>query len=295
MDLGRIVVGVDFSAPSIATARWAARHLARGAELVLAHVIVLPEPPPIVRSRYPRRELTIETLRQGADKRLRELSTSLAAERIWLEIREGTPAEALAQIAEEFNAALLVVGAHGERPGEWEGLGSTAEHLVSTASIPVMLVNGAPTGAPSRILVPVDESDVSADALHWAADLSERFTARVIALHVVTSGAMGHVLRAASIVSGTPPTDAGPRPVAAAEHDRWIDRAVGAGIPRERVTSEVTFGEPVAEITAAAERMGADVIVMGRRASGGLRRAVLGSVTKGVLRHAPCPVVVIGE
>ena len=77
--------------------------------------------------------------------------------------------------------------------------------------------------------------------------------------------------------------------------EHWVELAIRAGIPRERVTGEVVLGDPGREIVAAAERLGAGLIVMGRRAAGNVRRAVLGSVVDAVLRHAPCPVVVVPD
>jgi nucleotide-binding universal stress UspA family protein len=92
----RILVGIDFSDASFEAARWTSRFLGRGAELILAHIIAIPEPPPILRGRFPRRDLVIETVREGADKRLRDLSGSLSSDRIWLEIREGDVTTGLA-------------------------------------------------------------------------------------------------------------------------------------------------------------------------------------------------------
>src|SRR5687767_13610292 len=80
MGSGRIVVGIDFSPASLEAARWTARHLGRDTELVLAHVVAIPEPPPIMRSRFPRRDLLVDTVREGADRRLRALSDSLPSE-----------------------------------------------------------------------------------------------------------------------------------------------------------------------------------------------------------------------
>jgi nucleotide-binding universal stress UspA family protein len=47
------------------------------------------------------------------------------------------------------------------------------------------------------------------------------------------------------------------------------------------------------EIVALAEELGADLIVMGSRGLGGLRRALMGSVSDSVVRHAHCPVLVV--
>jgi nucleotide-binding universal stress UspA family protein len=52
-------------------------------------------------------------------------------------------------------------------------------------------------------------------------------------------------------------------------------------------------GKPEAEITAVAEEIGAGLIVVGSRGLGGLRRAMLGSVSDAVVRHAHCPVLVV--
>ena len=54
-----------------------------------------------------------------------------------------------------------------------------------------------------------------------------------------------------------------------------------------------TEGKPEAEITAVAEEIGAGLIVVGSRGLGGMRRAMLGSVSDSVVRHAHCPVLVV--
>jgi nucleotide-binding universal stress UspA family protein len=53
------------------------------------------------------------------------------------------------------------------------------------------------------------------------------------------------------------------------------------------------IGRTDAEITALAEEIGAGLIVIGSRGLGGLRRALLGSVSDSVVRHAHCPVMVV--
>jgi len=52
-------------------------------------------------------------------------------------------------------------------------------------------------------------------------------------------------------------------------------------------------GKPEAEITAVAEEIGAGLIVVGSRGLGGIRRALLGSVSDAVVRHPHCPVSVV--
>jgi nucleotide-binding universal stress UspA family protein len=47
------------------------------------------------------------------------------------------------------------------------------------------------------------------------------------------------------------------------------------------------------EIVGLAEEIGAGLIVMGSRGGGGIRRALMGSVSDSVVRHAHCPVMVV--
>ena len=58
------------------------------------------------------------------------------------------------------------------------------------------------------------------------------------------------------------------------------------------VETAVVEGEPGPALCALAASLPADVMVIGTRGRGGLRRAVLGSVSDHVVRNAPCPVVV---
>lgn len=295
MNIDRLVVGIDFSAASVDAARWVTHQFAPGAEIVLVHVISIPEPPPIVRGKFARRDLLIGTVREGAEKRLREISLTLNAERIWPEIREGDPVECLTRVADEFSADLIAVGAHGERSGLAKALGTTAEHLVRASTRPVLLVTRPGLTPPSHLLVPVDKSENASHALRWAGVLSRRFGARVTAMHVVTAGVASGALAAAAIVSGSPPVDPRTHVGIPKVSDRWLEDAVAAGVPRDQANSEVSFGEATHEVLSAVERLAAGLIVIGRRGEGKLRRAVLGSVVDGVLRGARCPVLVVPE
>ncbi len=68
-----------------------------------------------------------------------------------------------------------------------------------------------------------------------------------------------------------------------------------AGFHAAASESEVTFGEAGQEILAAAERLEADLIVMGRSGEGRIRRALLGSVTRKILRESQRPLLVVVE
>lgn len=54
-------------------------------------------------------------------------------------------------------------------------------------------------------------------------------------------------------------------------------------------------GRPDQEIVHLADEIGAGLIVMGSRGHGGVRRALMGSVSDSVVRHAHCPVLIVRE
>ena len=295
MQFERVVVAMDFNDPAVAAAVWTARHFSRGAELVLVHCIHIPEPPTFLRARFPPHEELVETARVGAEKRLREISGTLAAERIWAQVRVGRPAEEVARVASEFSADLTVVGKHGDRPAPWQRLGSTAEQVISHSQIPVLLATRVPSTAPRKLLVPLTDAAVTAPVLQCARFLSQRFDATVHSLHVVSLAVLSHVLSVAAINTRV---DLNPEQVQQEfreETDRWVERLVKTGLHTERVSCEVAFGDPAHEIVVAAERLDVDLIVMGRRSASSIRRALVGSVTREVLRNAQCPVLVITE
>ena len=68
-------------------------------------------------------------------------------------------------------------------------------------------------------------------------------------------------------------------------------RSAGGTVAR----SHLMIGEAAREIVHLAEDLGAGLIVMGSRGHGGIRRALMGSVSESVVRHAHCPVTIVRE
>jgi nucleotide-binding universal stress UspA family protein len=69
----------------------------------------------------------------------------------------------------------------------------------------------------------------------------------------------------------------------------WRVKAIGGTV----AGAHLRMGAVDLEIVALAEELGADLIVMGSRGLGGVRRALMGSVSDSVVRHAHCPVLVV--
>src|SRR5215204_3745848 len=71
--------------------------------------------------------------------------------------------------------------------------------------------------------------------------------------------------------------------------ESWRVKAAGGTV----AGSHLRMGQVALEIVALAEELQADLIVMGSRGLGGVRRALMGSVSDSVVRHAHCPVLVV--
>ena len=295
MHVQRVVVGVDFSATSVAAVRWTARELATDAELVLVHAVDVPEPPSFLRGRFPPRETLAGTAHDGADRKLRELSASLGVQRIWLEVRDGRADDVIDAVAAEYRADLVVTGAHGERAGVLKQLGSTAERVARAAPAPVLLAREPLPAKPATVLVAMDEDGLTAALQQWTTFLAARFDAAVTGFHVVSETVLGRLVSLAAIVSGTPEPEIPSLGLALEDANVWMRELATHGLDRTRTRGEVAYGDPAHEIVAAAERLSAQLIILGRQRAGGVRRALLGSVADRVLRSAPCSVLIVGE
>ncbi|MEX1187065.1 MAG: universal stress protein [Gemmatimonadaceae bacterium] len=281
MDIQPIVVGVDFAEPSLAAARWTARHLL-GGKLVLAHSVWLPEPPRFLSGFYPSTATLIEDATRGAEERLQELSATLErpAEAA---VTVGRPEDRLPAMAEEMDARLLVVGSHGRRSGVWKLLGSTAERIARHARQPLLLARNLPENGVRIVLVAVDDSGFSPAMLEWIPLLTRHDGACVVVVHVCSPMLAGFVKVAASESE-----------ITTAERqlrqhaEAWLrGRIEEAGI---RADLDVAVGDVCFELLRAASRHAADLIILGSHDP--RRGRFLGSTAEFVLRQGSGPVLV---
>jgi nucleotide-binding universal stress UspA family protein len=290
MRFRRIVIAVDFSDASLTATRWVARHFGAGAELVLAHVIDIPQPPAFLRGKLPPHAELLSTTQLGAEQRIVELAFSLEAEgagSVRPEVRVGHAAQQILELVEESGADLIAVGGHGRRRGLWGMLGSTAERLLESATVPVLLAAHLPEGAPTRLLAPVDASELSRHVLVTADAVARGFGAELIALHVFDPLTYGRVRLVASPGGGS----GGELRLGA---EQWLEERIAElELDREKTRACVALGVPGYEILSAASREGVDLIVMGSRGGQPIGRVLLGSVARSVVRGASCPVLVL--
>jgi nucleotide-binding universal stress UspA family protein len=139
------------------------------------------------------------------------------------------------------------------------------------------------------ILVPVDFSDHSKEALDAAIQLAEEFGSTIHLLHCYHIQTAGISPYGIVLPSGY---YADIRDAAEKRLNDWHKKASEEGI---KVESTLSADSPSLAINLAAEEIEADLIVMGTRGLSGLKHAMLGSVAERIVRLAPCPVLTVKD
>lgn len=138
-----------------------------------------------------------------------------------------------------------------------------------------------------QILVPVDFTKYSDEALHVAADIARRYQASLTLIHVLDP------LEYAVSEYESEPNER--RRWALSEIEKALDGAKrlahSAGVVG--VTTRAIEGATSDGIVDFANRTDCDLIVMGTHGRTGIKRAVLGSVAEAVVRRADCPVLTV--
>ena len=142
---------------------------------------------------------------------------------------------------------------------------------------------------PTKILLAIDDSEEAELATLRAVELANSSDSE---LHVV------HVGLVPSFLMSDPATRGYDRKLyeQIEEESRELLRKLSwrvkvAGGPVAE--THLRMGEVDLEIVALAKELGAGLIVMGCRGQRGLRRVVEGSISDRIIRHAPCPVLVV--
>jgi nucleotide-binding universal stress UspA family protein len=168
-------------------------------------------------------------------------------------------------------------------------MGSVSDSVVRHAHCPVLVVRDGESAKdflPGRILLAVDGSEEASVTAQTTAELAERTDSE---LHVVHVGEV--------------------RPVFHPERRGYLARYEELQVEARRLLVEqvdgiksaggtvsrahLRMGRPDEEIVALAEELGAGLIATGSRGVGGMRRALMGSASDSIVRHAHCPVLVV--
>jgi nucleotide-binding universal stress UspA family protein len=293
----RILFATDGSQGS-ATAEAYACALAQswGASLTVMSVL---EFPPGMNPDYAVNRLYLDELMKEVTTKLVDLKARAVAQGISVQsyIATGIPSEEVLAVARAEDADLVVVGTRGKSGLEHVLLGSTAERIIRMAPCPVLTVpmerhraDGSsstekPSTTPKRMLVPVDFSDCSLDALEYGALIAQRSKASLKLLHVLEPVSYG--------LDFTLPHRTQRESSKTAITKRLSDLVSALsslGLASDFLMSGGLPADSILDVTRA---QSVDVIVMGTHGRRGLSHVLFGSVAESVLRRSSCPVLTV--
>lgn len=274
-----IVVGIDGLDESMNAARWGAGVAAnQHAPLTLAYAIPIPlyyltETGALVLDEF------IEQMRDAADEILGRTAKLIAHQYPNLTLRHlilTGPAD-LALVAASDTARMVIVGANNAGSFGSRILGSTAAYVANNAACPVVAWRGdlgRPLALDLPVVVGVDGSPLSQSAVAHAFEYASLFGVTVVAVHA------------------------------------WTDYAVetrGSRTSEQALLSECLAGwadtYPDVEVVQVCERANptaallhqatsAQLLVVGSHGRRRLAATLLGSTSKSLLQHAPCPTMI---
>jgi len=212
-------------------------------------------------------------------------------------VATGIPSEEVITAARAEDSDLLVVGTRGKTGLAHVLLGSTAERVIRGAPCPVLAVRmehadiEQEEGALSRpvtlerILVPVDFSDCSLDALEYAVVVAQQSKASLMLLHVLEPVSYGLDFTLSHIRTREQ------------VRESWTKRLEELAFSHQHsnvpVESRLRGGLPADSILDSAQTLPCDLIVMGTHGRRGISHTISGSVAEAVLRKAHCPVLAV--
>jgi universal stress protein E len=205
-------------------------------------------------------------------------------------VRPGNPARVLLDTISREKPDLLIMGPH-ERRGVVDALqGTIAEKVVSARNCPVLVVQQSANTSYRNVLFALDVTAGSRAAMRAAERLVLTDEAHATVIHACGS-AQHAVLQAADMEAAGAGFHMECSPGAA--HSAMRDLLEQESVDPRRYELVVTRGNPLPTIVRAIGKRQPDLLVMGTRGHGQMRRAVLGSVANQLLKVAPCDILMV--
>ncbi|MFD7307891.1 universal stress protein [Promicromonospora sp. NPDC059942] len=290
-----VLVGVDGSDSATEAVRWAAREAARrGAPLVLVSVWT-PVPPGVPHAAMlgSYEDALIAQGTQWLDDAAAAAAREAPDVPVTTRLAIGSVAGQL--VGRSATAGLVVLGSRGL--GGFTGLlvGSIAVAVATHGHCPVVVVRGqgAASAQEGPVVVGVDGSPTSREAIRFAFDAAALRGAPLVAVHAwrdAPAPALGRRESPGQAVQDQAVQDQDVQEHGAQALGRWLADA-RADHPDVRVERVVAPDGPTAALLDRAQ--GAQLVVVGSRGRGGFRGLLLGSTSQALIYHAPCPVAVV--
>jgi nucleotide-binding universal stress UspA family protein len=289
-----VLAPIDFSERSIETLGLAAEIAKQfGATLHLAHIYE-PDIPLTTVMAMPLALAPVEVAR-GVRRHLKDV-----AKKNGVELRpgfthavEGRPFEEICRLVRQHEIDLIVVATRGNTGLKHLLLGSTAERIVRYSPCPVLVVHpqlhdGKRALRFENILVPVDFSECSLKGLGYAKRLAKQFGSK---LTVLNSVALQYYITNDEYARYDLPVLMQQEEESSRRRMRdLINKTDWEGI---EVKPSLQIGHAGQQICARAAGHDADLIVTSTHGTTGFKHILVGSTAEYVVRHAPCPVLVV--
>jgi nucleotide-binding universal stress UspA family protein len=202
----------------------------------------------------------------------------------------GRPDTEIVRVAEEVGAGLVVLGSRGLGPVRRAVMGSVSLSVVHHSHCSVLVVRGEDAGLPGPILLAVDGSEQARVAAEAAAEMSASTGSGLHVVFVMPTAEhlYGYHLYSNELKQSVREQAEGDVRAFLDEQVGWIEDHGG-----KVEDTHMAVGRPDAEIVELAEELGAGLTVVGSRGLGGIRQALVGSVSDSVVRHAHGPVLLV--
>ena len=266
---GPILCPVDFSELSASALRLAALIGTRCSRPVTAlHAQWFEVPPYLTESRSEQIKKQLRDSLEEARSALRRFAgDTVEGYTPAIRVEEGDPREVILRVAESIRSSLILMGTQGRTGIRRSMLGSVAEEVLHTSSIPVLTIRRADCAKTiSKIVCAVNDSEVSRKALRYAARLAQCLGARLTAIHVLEGG--NHL--------------------AISDLRSWIAQQDRPDCEVQEVTRH---GHAAEEIIRLVGELDAGLLAIGAERKLFLDKVAIGTTTTYLVRHSPCAVL----
>ena len=293
----KILLATDGSEPSEIAAR-TALDLAKRLDSEVHVIHVAPEHP-YVRAYYDlRHQEEEEGLRREDQRMLDEYVDHLRKAGVTLAesyLRVGEAAKEIVEVAEELGVGLVVLGNRGHGRIRRALMGSVSMGVLRHAHCSVLIVRGhgpeqERESLLGKILVAIDGSEEASEAAQVAAEVANATGSEVHLVYAMQEERYKPHL-GPEMWEGWEEGFEHAKRSAHSWVEQEAERMRGEGT--KAVESHLLIGRPDVAIVWSADELGAGLVVVGSRGLGGISRALIGSVSDSVVRHAHCPVMVI--
>ncbi len=148
-----------------------------------------------------------------------------------------------------------------------------------------------------KILVPIDGSEHSRRAVETAVQIARKFDSKLLLLtvyHVSVSPVVNPELpMGPGVVIDKSSSDTALEAACRSGERILTQAAMVARSEKTEVETELVEGSPVEEIVKISKERTFNLIVMGARGLSTIRKLLIGSVSEGVIKNAPCPVLIV--